>query len=147
MNDLTQTITVKVGTVCRNPFYVRWVNTLGGHEFFMFSISQVHSLDTEELGRAGIYVEDVASAEATAKVLGMKARPRVSVIAEGITTNEAQAMQDLRYSPHVHYWNKDTQKWVRLLAVPGSFVSYDTKNYTQNFACEFELPELIVQTI
>lgn len=147
MNDLTQTITIKIGTACRNPFLVRWVNTLGGLDQFLFQISQVYNLDTEEMGRAGIYVEDVASVDGTAKVLGVNARPRVSVIAEGITTNEAQAMQDLRYSPHIHYWNTELEKWIRLIATPGSFISYDTKNLTQNFACEFELPELIVQTI
>lgn len=147
MPDITQTITVKVGTVCRNPFYVRWVNTLGGHDHWLFQINQIYNIDVEEMSRAGIYVEDVASAEGEAVVTRHKATPRVRCIASAITTDEAKAISGVRHSKHVKLYRPDTDDWVRVLPVSGSFQNYATDQLQQNIEIEFELPTIKTQSI
>ena len=147
MSDITKTITVKVGTVCRNAFYVRWLNTLGGYDSFMFQINQLYNIDVEELGRAGIYVTDVATAEGNLKATRFRGKPRVQVTMNGLSKNEAIALQDLRTSTEVHLWVPATSKWKRIIPLEGSFQSYATDLVNNEFTCEFELPGIITQSI
>ena len=143
MSDITKTITVNIGDVCRNPFYVVWVNPLGGYEQYMFQINQLFNVDVEEMGRAGIYVEDVATAKGNMTATRYQAKPRVQVVAAAITTNEAKALETIRYSPFVFLYRPATDDFLKILPIPGSFLSYATDKIQQDVQCEFELPTLI----
>jgi len=89
-----------------SPFYVGWVNNLGGVDFFMFSKAQAWGGNVNRGNEYEPYFQSLSVATATRRNLTTTTARRVQVYAEQITTQQVIGLESLLQSGRV-YWLSD----------------------------------------
>lgn len=144
-NGVAQTgQSVEVRCVPPAPFYVRWVNTLGGVDYWMFAKSQQFAPSVGGTTLAERYVADPATATSNRQPYAITTTNAVTVGAEGIPTEAWEALRRLPFSPLIEWWNEKTGKWVRV-TVAKYDGKYLTDHTTHSLEVEFNLPAINTQ--
>jgi hypothetical protein len=138
---VTEVKRVKIDHTCYdNPVFLRWKNTLGGWDQWLFKGTQTESLTTADTGDFITPGYDLAISEGSTKSLGKTAGERIILGAEGLTNNQKEALKDLLYSPMIYHVQTDgSQKIVRVK--PGTF-SFEKKNNRHSLEFEIVPPEI-----
>ena len=129
--------------VPESPFYVRWINQLGGFDYWMFGKRQEKALSIFNLKEYNPFFEDSASVDTNRKLLSRESSRIVEVGAEMIKDNEFDELIKILLSPEVEYYNGS--KWVPI-SITNQEVIKTTSNAHHSIALEFELPNPILQT-
>lgn len=132
-----------VSCVPENPFYVRWINQLGGLDYWMFGKRQGKALSVSNLKEYNPFFEDSASVNTNRKLLSRESSRIVEVGAEMIKDNEFDELIKILLSPDIEYYNGS--KWVPI-SITNQEVTKTTSNAHHSIALEFELPNPILQT-
>ena len=132
-----------VSCVPESPFYVRWINQLGGLDYWMFGKRQGKALSVSNLKEYNPFFEDSASVNTNRKLLSRESSRIVEVGAEMIKDNEFDELIKILLSPDIEYYNGS--KWVPI-SITNQEVTKTTSNAHHSIALEFELPNPILQT-
>lgn len=129
-----------------NPFYICWLNKLGGWDFWLFGVNQVYG---QNVGDVVSYIPnytDISSADATTKTLRKSSTPSVVLFESFATTDEIKALEAIQESPSV-YWYKDPSRniWQQIRPKPGSRTSYETEDSLHEFSMTFDLQDRFLQ--
>jgi hypothetical protein len=126
------------------PFYVRWVNDLGGWNYLMFSHRQTVEKTTEN----GIIAYPVVYDNETTKGYTLQSYLEASeTITAGVSmlpADEYEPASKIIYSPEIEWYKEDIGKWVRL-TVAGSIIQRDTRHDSGSLEITFNLPEPQIQ--
>lgn len=129
--------------VPESPFYVRWINQLGGLDYWMFGKRQEKALSVSNLKEYNPFFEDSASVNTNRKLLSRESSRIVEVGAEMIKDNEFDELIKILLSPDIEYYNGS--KWVPI-SITNQEATKTTSNAHHSIALEFELPNPILQT-
>jgi hypothetical protein len=137
---VTEVKRVKIDHSCYNsPVFLRWKNTLGGWDHWLFFNTQTENLKTESIGDFVHPVSDIASAEGDKESLGYNAGNTMILGANGLSGNQYLAIRDLLYSPVIYkVETTGSKKTVRVK--PGTFSS-ETKDRKHSIEFEIILPD------
>lgn len=137
-------IPVFVRCVPKYPFYVRWINRLGGVDYWMFSRTQTHAPAVKSSDVFAPFVENPAKAQTNSLPYGVTTENLITVGAELLNKAEFRALSELPYSPLIEYYNEAKNAWIRL-----SVASFDgsntTDSETKSVEVKFNLPTINVQ--
>lgn len=135
---------VLAGCVPANPFYVRWVNRLGGVDYWMFARQQRFAPAVKSSSLYEPYCDDPLTAGSNRRAYGITTERTVSVCAEGLKSGEWQAVSELPYSPLIEWYNESAGRWVTLAvsSFDGSFDSFDSVHRAE---IVFSLPSINTQ--
>jgi hypothetical protein len=138
---VTEVKRIKVDHGCyNNPVFLRWRNTLGGWDHWLFHKTQTENIQTESVGEFTQPVYDLENSEGATKSLGFSAVESMILGADGLTANQYLAIKDLVKSPSIYKVETDgTKRIVRVK--PGTFSS-DTKDRKHSIEFEIILPDL-----
>lgn len=144
--DITEGAPIEIVQRCVPiaPFYVRWINTQGGVDYWMFEWQQTRNIGVGNVDVAQHYVADTATASGNQRVLMLEATNRVQVGASALRKADFEALRMLPLSPLVEWWNEQTQSWVRL-TVEEYDMSYGTRQALHDIEATFALPRLYTQ--
>lgn len=122
----------------RNPFYVRWINRLGGVDYWMFGNSQQISIGVKD---ANTLLNCPTGQNTT---FGIEAQREIVVGAAGISRKEWDVLSLLPLSPQIEWYDKKIGKWVTITAskVENS-INTDRNIHDVDFV--FSLPNLQTQ--
>lgn len=98
------TITLKTFDLvraCINPVAVKWLNSLGIWETYVFQGNAPISSDINEEGLYDKPITDLATATGTARAIFNKRNDEIEVFADNLTFNEASALLEILTSPNV----------------------------------------------
>jgi hypothetical protein len=138
---ITETKRIKIDHSCyNNPVYLKWRNTLGGWDQWLFSGTQTDNLITEEIGEFQEPVWDIETAEKTSESLGMNAGKTLILGADNLTLNQYNAIREILYSPKVYKIETDETKQV-VRVNKGTF-NTETKNGLHSIEFEIILPDI-----
>jgi hypothetical protein len=149
---VTENLEIREVSVCKNPFYVKWVNTDGSWNYFMFMVTQVKGRRTSSLGEFGRYIETLSTAKTDTKYLGKESVPFIVFGCETLDTYDIELMESLIDSPEVQYlsnpatWATDGEKWQTIKVDVGSFTTRITKHTQGKIELRGALPEKKLQT-
>lgn len=144
-SKITQTQRIEVRKACKNPVYIKWKNTLGGWDQWVFEEKQTLSSEITSRGSFKKNVFDISETSNPIKELGKQAQPKMVLGAEGLSTQEKRALMHLLMSNKVCVLNKDMQSFREVRIEPGSFLVVETD---QNFhSIEFTVIEPEINTI
>ena len=131
-------IEIRKMAVPAHPFYVRWVNNLGGWEYFMFACNQKNTKqlsanDTfESFGQyRTIYGERSAYYKAATSV--------VEVSTGAIDRQTLESVAELIFSPLIQLYDVELRTWIEIQAKDGK-PEMMTDQPTGEMIFEFELP-------
>lgn len=100
---VTESIVIKLDNECKeNPIYLRWLNTLGGYDHFMFHFTNEVVYDTKDLGQFEKTYTNL-SAKTINYTRGKKAIKTIIAGAEGLSQNDYNGIfPDLFLSPNIN---------------------------------------------
>lgn len=126
------------------PFYVRWVNSLGGVDYYMFGRRQEFSATVKGVSLAERYTPNTLTAKSNVYGYGMTTTNEVTVGAQGVPHNEYTALRAMPFSPSIEWYNEEQGKWlyVTIAKYDGAF---DSAGNTHDFEVTFSLPAINTQ--
>jgi hypothetical protein len=104
-----------------NTFYVRWLNTLGGWDYWLFEHKIYEALNVENGANYESYFDEIYSISDYENVSAKNVSPAVQVGSDTLTKNEAEGLKILPTSPKVYWYNEELSKWIGVIVEPGTF--------------------------
>lgn len=97
-----------------SPFYLRWINDLGGVDYWMFQKYQQRTIGVGNTERASSFVANPYTANGNEHTLLLTAEDSIHVGAGNLSKGDFEALSKMPFSRLIEWWRPDTQKWVRL---------------------------------
>lgn len=137
-------IPVKVLCVPPKPFWVRWVNALGGIDHFMFAKHRTRKPQVKSSSVYRPYVGDNAAARTNRVPYGVSTEHELTCGAESLTRAEYASLGWLPFSPYIECWDAGGSRWVRVSTAKysGSLDEWDER---KEFEITFALPDINTQ--
>ena len=154
-NDITSDssliyLTKKMGVrviskaVPSQPFYVRWINQLGGVDYYMFSTQQKLQATVKSSNAHTVYAPDMKNARTNTKVYSITTENKVTVGADNVNNDVFGVLSRLPFSPMIEWYNEELSKWIAL-GVSKFDGEENTKSNTNNIEITFNLPNINTQ--
>lgn len=137
-------IPVRLRCVPLRPLYVRWVNALGGLDYYMFAKRQTRKPQVSSSSVMRPFVESNAQSRTNIVPYGVKTGHELTCGAEGLTREEHRSLEWLPFSPYIEYWDADLSKWIRLTVNKYSG-DLDSWEMSRDIEITFALPEINTQ--
>lgn len=124
-----------------NTFYVRWINTLGGWDYWLFE-RKIYETDKVESGGTFVkYFDSIADSSSVEDYKSKPITPQVQVGCEYLSINDAKGLRSLKTSPKVEWYNEDTATWIGVRVDAGSFLFRTDKNNYGKLDLTINLPQ------
>lgn len=129
-----------IDTYCipNHPLYVRWINALGGRDYWMFSYRQYESNSISERKEFTPY-SNTSEVSSFTKTLSLKGKQTITAGTGNLNNNEYEALKDIIYSPRVEYYNEELQKWIEVQIEDVELTS-DKRSFVHGLELSFLLP-------
>lgn len=98
-----------------HPFYVRWINRLGGYDYWMFGCRQYITRSLSSQNTYASYFEDVQQSAGDTQVYGKEGKEQAEVSSGLLNPNQFEQVSRLIYSPRIEWYNEAASKWLTLL--------------------------------
>ena len=137
--EMKDAVALQKKSVPAHPFYVRWINELGGYDYHMFACNQQHDY---ELASQTTY--DMHDGDGQQVVLEMTGNHTIEVSSGLVTKQNAIAIAKLVLSPDIRWYDEQASQWIRITA-PQQSISLKTEQPTLEVVLKFVLPYQINQ--
>jgi hypothetical protein len=127
-----------------NPFYVRWINRMGGFDYRMFYENQSYALNVKNQATFIPVADDILNAGYTAREVSKEAERTVTVGAGNLTDIEYKELLTISTSPRVEVWDTESRKWYQVYVASGKF-EYSSRDIRKEIAVELTLPSPQIQ--
>jgi len=128
-----------------NTFYVKWLNTLGGWDFWLFEGKIYEALNVENGNNYESYFDNISGTSDFENVTFKNVSPAVQVGSNTLTKNEAEGLKILATSPKIYWYNEEISKWIGVIVEPGTFNIRSTKDDYFNVELTFVKPKYFNQ--
>ena len=128
-----------------NTFYVRWINTLGGWDYWLFEGKIYEGFKVENGNNYESYFDNISDTKDFENVTFKNVSPAVQVGSNTLTKNEAEGLKILPTSPKIYWYNEDLSKWIGVRVEPGTFNIRSTKDDYFNVELTFVKPKYFNQ--
>jgi hypothetical protein len=144
VKDVLPVEVIGEGCFPSSPFYVRWVNRIGGREHWMFSRRQTDKTEIDNSVTYDPYVDTNADLGRFPRQLSLTSEHKIVVGAEGISNADFDVLRRITTSPLIEYYDEETEKWM-VVTLKNGTTSKDTALPTQAVEFEFTLPSPALQ--
>lgn len=141
LNVTTDEINIREVTVPVHPFYIRWVNNLGGWDYFMFACQHK---TTKSLTENKSY-EPYASSQMASLLYGVRktyskqAKSTIEVSSGVIDRQTLESLAEAVFSPLIQWYDESISYWVEI-QVTDSKPEIMAEQPTGEMLISFELP-------
>ena len=133
---------VEMVCVPAQPFYVRWVNRMGGVDYFMFSRRQTRKPSVKSASTHSLYVADPSRAGSNLRAWSLTTEHTMTVGADGLSDEEFGPLSALPFAPTIEWY--DGGRWIEI-AVSKFDGSFATHSHRHSFEITFTLPAINTQ--
>jgi hypothetical protein len=126
-------------------FYVRWINTLGGWDYWLFEHKIYEALKVENGDNYESYFDSISAISDYENVTFKNVTPAVQVGSDTLTKDEAEGLKVLPTSPKIYWYNENISKWIGVIVEPGTFNIRSTKENYYNVELTFIKPKYFNQ--
>lgn len=128
----------------RNPFYIRWINRLGGVDYWMFGMRQKTQIDVKDVNTLKSYYETSEGASHSETTYSVTNENTIIVGASNISVAEWDILSLLPMSPQIEWYNEKLNKW-QVINIKKGDSSRDTDRTLLSIEFTFLLPAFEVQ--
>ena len=132
--EMKDAVALQKKSVPAHPFYVRWINELGGYDYHMFACNQQHAY---ELASQTTY--DMQDGDGQQVGLEKTGNHTIEVSSGMVTRQNAIAIAKLVLSPDIRWYDEQAGQWIRITAEQQS-ISLKTEHPTSEVVLKFVLP-------
>lgn len=127
-----------------HPFYIRWINDIGGWEYMMFSQNKTFTSQIEDAVIVNTPVLDTPIDNRTQLLMFANGMETVSVGVDGIDYKEYKRLAGVKYSNKIEWYNKEVKKWIGIIMSGNASTSWNTASQTGTFEITFRLCDRIM---
>ena len=128
-----------------NTFFVKWLNTLGGWDYWLFEGKIYEGFKVENGNNYESYFDNISDTKDFENVTFKNVSPAVQVGSNTLTKNEAEGLKVLPTSPKIYWYNEELSKWIGVRVEPGTFNIRSTKDDYFNVELTFVKPKYFNQ--
>lgn len=128
-----------------NTFFVKWLNTLGGWDYWLFEGKIYEGYKVENGNNYESYFDNISDTKDFENVTFKNVSPAVQVGSNTLTRNEAEGLKVLPTSPKIYWYNEELSKWIGVRVEPGTFNLRSTKEDYFNIELTFVKPKYFNQ--
>lgn len=129
------------GCVPASPFYVRWINTSGGWDSWMFERRE-ETDEVEDVSNIQLYIADPNDSQQTVSLNAS----RTVTVGEGLLSkDDYRALAALPRSPRIQWYNEELQAWQTIVIAEGFSATWNARNAFGNVELTFALPRILTQ--
>ncbi len=145
-NFITQPMVIKVDAPCKDPYvYLKWLNTLGGWDYWRFGYDQIIQLNTADGTQIDRYVFDWENDETITDTIKKTGANRISM---GVTVPDVkvEGLRGLHLSTRIQILSSANPiKWQTVTLQTGTFDIKRTKSRGATFKFTINLPQINIQ--
>ena len=145
-NFITQPLTIKINGQCNDPYvYIKWLNTLGGWDYWRFGKDQILQLTTSDDITIDRNVFDWENDETIADTISKSAFNRISF---GATVDDLKVngLKGLNTSTKIQMLTSVSPiKWQTVILANGSFEIKRSRNKYSDLRFTVTLPQINIQ--
>lgn len=127
-----------------SPFYLQWLNTLGGYDYYMFQYNQVDSITTKNLESQESWNPDISVAERSEFDWINTNLQRFKLGAVNVPAEDLDGLKDLFASPIVYRVEQDATQ-TRIRIIKGTKKMYETSKGFNTIEVDVLMPETLLQ--
>ena len=132
--EMKYAVALQKKCVPAHPFYVRWINELGGYDYHMFECNQQHAY---ELASQTNF--DMQDGDGQQVVIDKTGNHTIEVSSGLVTSQNAIAIAKLVLSPDIRWYDEKSGQWIRITASQQSIIM-QTEQPTSEVVLKFVLP-------
>lgn len=143
---VTQPLIIKINKPCKDPYiYLKWLNTLGGWDYWRFGKDQLLQLTTADDIVIDRNVFDWENGDTIAEVIKKSAFSKASIGAQ-VSDKKISGLRELAYSTKVMVLTSlNPIQWQTVRVTPGSFDIRRTRSKVTELRFTITFPEINVQ--
>ena len=126
------------------PFYIRWINTLGGVEQYMFSERQIFKPQVKSSSLYEVDIDSVSDAMTNERAYEMTTDCKVIIGADNIEDSIFQELKKIAFSPEIEWYDMRLGKWVRV-SIDKFDTAWNTDHTAHSIEITLTLPTLYTQ--
>lgn len=109
------------------PVYIRWINTLGGFEYYMFenNKSYARSANPTNITPGESYRHHTLRSKLT---LSMEVEDTIDLGEGNLNLDEFRMLGEILTSPKIEYWNTDLEQWETCVLSGKTTAEWNTRN-------------------
>ena len=132
---------VSEGCVPDAPFYIRWINTMGGWDSWMFERRE-ETDDVEDVSSIQLHAANPTDTQTTVSL----SASRTVTVGEGLLSkDEYRALAALPRSPRIKWYNEELQAWQTIVVAEGFSATWNSRNGFGDVEFTFALPRILTQ--
>lgn len=145
-NFVTQPQIIKINRQCNDPYvYLKWLNTLGGWDYWRFGFDQIMSLSTSDGVVVDRNVFDWANDETISDTISKSVVERITIGAN-VSALKVSGLKGLHASTKIQMLvQNNPYKWHTVTLATGSFEIGRSKGKTSQLKFTIDLPEINIQ--
>ena len=125
MTRVTEIKRAKILTPCRPVLYLRWVNLIGGRDYYLFEHNADDGLNVGEGDVLTKPLTNLVQSRGIERNIQMTGQNAITVTAENIDTDTLEGLRHLALSHSVQEWRNNI--WVDV-RITGSSTSFNKRN-------------------
>lgn len=122
-----------------SPFYVRWINRLGGWEYHMFALHKIWSDTASPSFSFQPVGGEKITATRTREIGAIEYTETVEVGETQLDIDMFRFLKSIITSPNVQHWNEARQAWEGVTLTDKTTASWNTKNSLGQLTLKFTL--------
>ncbi len=138
-----QIVTISIVDTCvpENPYYIRWINDIGGWEYNMFSYNRQHSFSLADR----VNIQRPQGSATSQSMVSATPTQSITIVEEGLSYAEFVRLSGIVVAPIVEHYNEDTGEWESLLVGEDTSVVYEPSTTQQSITIELIEPRPLLQ--
>jgi len=138
--NISETKRIRIGDCQDNPVYLRWRNSLGGFDYWLFGYRQVKNNDVDKFDTFNPVIQDIETEQRSELVI-TKEFVKTWVLGATLSMQQVTDIQELFTSPYVQWWNEDNEEWYVCKIKSGSYLESVTDELRQEIEFEITFPK------
>lgn len=139
-------IAIKASKQHCNSMYLKWLNPLGGWDYYLFQNRLVESDKVESMGTFETYFDSIAAVSDYQNYVGKRTTPQVTVGVDSAPNNDMIGLKYLKKSPKVYWYNTAISKWIGVRVEVGTFQFRESDIKYNRVELTISLPTELNQT-
>ena len=140
-SEILATLPIEAGCVPSVPFYVRWINSLGGWDYQMFECNEqiMEVTDFENIQKVPTDIHD------TQQTLDATVTETVTAGLGGLTREDYDTLVALPRSPHIEWYDEMRSSWQTILLSEDFSAVWNSRNAFGQVEFTFLKPRILTQ--
>lgn len=142
--------TILVDNTCYdNPLYFKWLNPIGGFDYWLFNWKQVSNDTISNPITFEPYIKDLSAVNSRAETLSKDSQEEIDLGAEGLSMDDINAIRNILASPKVLMYvgtgTDSVQQWITVQVKADTFEISDNRENKFNIEFTIQPPQKFIQ--